>query len=399
MVPDPYDVVFKSTDENGNVVANKSNGVIRDYPRKNPYDTKPGEKPYVLEIVWRNVFIMLYAHCAALKVFWTPCQLSTILIAVGYGILGSWGIAAGAHRLMAHKSYKANRNLQLLLIFFQTIALQNSCIEWVRDHRVHHKYSDTNADPHNASRGFFFSHMGWLLCKKHPDVRKYGSRISMADLECDPVLRFQHKYYVWLVLLISLSIPIFISTYIFGDTFSAAYHMNIFRIVLAWHITWSINSVSHIWGNRPFEKDILPTDTFIIGFLAFGEGWHNFHHVYPWDYKVSELPNYYCNFTIPFIDFFAWLGWATDLKMASDEMIRKRIMKSGDGTHRYSIEEAKKKKTAKELLDLFNNKVLQKSNPHELEGDFADTYWGYGDNDIPEEEIKDITILKPTKGK
>jgi stearoyl-CoA desaturase (delta-9 desaturase) len=110
------------------------------------------------------------------------------------------------------------------------------------------------------------------------------------------------------VLAISLGIPIFISTYLLGDTFSAAFRMNLLRLVIGWHVTWSINSVSHIWGNRPFEKDILPTDTYLIGILAFGEGWHNWHHVYPWDYKVSELPRYWCNFTIPFIDFFAWLG-------------------------------------------------------------------------------------------
>jgi stearoyl-CoA desaturase (Delta-9 desaturase) len=210
--------------------------------------------------------------------------------------------------------------MQYMLLFFQTVAFQNSCIEWVRDHRVHHKYSDTNADPHNASRGFFFSHIGWLLCKKHPDVKKYGAKIDMSDLESDWLLRWQHKYYVPLVILCSFGIPIFISTYFFGESLMCAYHINIFRYILTLHITWSINSVSHIWGSKPFEKDIAPTDTYIIGFLAFGEGWHNYHHVYPWDYKVSELPRYWCNFSIPFLDFFAWLGWATDLKTGNEKL-------------------------------------------------------------------------------
>jgi stearoyl-CoA desaturase (Delta-9 desaturase) len=84
--------------------------------------------------------------------------------------------------------------MKLMLLLFQTIAVQNCVIEWVRDHRVHHKFSDTNADPHNASRGFFFSHMGWLMCKKHPDVRKYGARVDMSDLEAEPILKFQEKY-------------------------------------------------------------------------------------------------------------------------------------------------------------------------------------------------------------
>lgn len=102
-------------------------------------------------------------------------------------------ITAGAHRLWAHGAYKANTKLKLILLIFQTTAFQNSVIEWVRDHRVHHKFTDTNADPHNASRGFFFSHMGWLMCKKHPDVKKFGAKINMSDLESDPLLRFQHK--------------------------------------------------------------------------------------------------------------------------------------------------------------------------------------------------------------
>jgi stearoyl-CoA desaturase (Delta-9 desaturase) len=109
------------------------------------------------------------------------------------GLCTGLGITAGAHRLWAHGAYKANRKLKIILLIFQTIAFQNSVIEWVRDHRVHHKFTDTNADPHNASRGFFFSHIGWLMCKKHPDVKKYGAKVNMSDLESDPWLVFQHK--------------------------------------------------------------------------------------------------------------------------------------------------------------------------------------------------------------
>ena len=127
------------------------------------------------------------------------------------------------------------------------------------------------------------------------------------------------RYYVPLVIFCSFGIPILLSTYVFGEALMVAYHINVFRYILTLHITWSINSVSHIWGSKPFEKDMAPTDTYIIGFLAFGEGWHNYHHVYPWDYKVSELPRYWCNFSIPFLDFFAWLGWATDLKTGNEK--------------------------------------------------------------------------------
>lgn len=131
------------------------------------------------------------------------------------------------------------------------------------------------------------------------------------------------------------------------------------------------------------HRDIKPTDTLAIGFLAFGEGWHNYHHVYPFDYKVSELPHYWCNFTIPFIDFFAWLGWAYDLKTVSDDMIRRRVLRTGDGSHRYS-KEVTEQKTTKELLDAYNanNNNISEEESERLRQNVArirDHYWGYGE--------------------
>lgn len=83
--------------------------------------------------------------------------------------------------------------MRLLLMLSQTLAFQNSIYEWVRDHRVHHKFTDTDADPHNSQRGFFFSHMGWLMLKKHPDVKEKGKQIDMSDLDADPIVAFQKK--------------------------------------------------------------------------------------------------------------------------------------------------------------------------------------------------------------
>lgn len=96
--------------------------------------------------------------------------------------------------MWSHKAYKARLPLRIFLMILQTIAFQNSIYEWARDHRVHHKFTDTDADPHNASRGFFFSHMGWLLIRKHPEVKAKGKLIDMSDLEKDPVVMFQKKW-------------------------------------------------------------------------------------------------------------------------------------------------------------------------------------------------------------
>lgn len=95
--------------------------------------------------------------------------------------------------MWAHKSYKATWQLRLILAAANLIAFQNNIFEWVRDHRVHHKYTDTDADPHNSVRGFFFSHMGWLMLRKHPDIKTKGARVDMSDLLQDPIVMFQKK--------------------------------------------------------------------------------------------------------------------------------------------------------------------------------------------------------------
>lgn len=153
------------------------------------------------------------------------------ILDVIYGVFTGFGITAGAHRLWAHGAYKANLALKIFLAYFQTAAFQNTIFEWTRDHRSHHKFTDTNADPHSASRGFFFAHMGWLLCKKHPDVKKQGEKIDMSDLERDPVVIFQRNYFFILMPLCHTVIPVGISMMAFGAHFNEAFFLNVFRYV------------------------------------------------------------------------------------------------------------------------------------------------------------------------
>lgn len=151
---------------------------------------------YKLEIRWRNVFIFLYLHLAAMYSLTLTKKPTSVAIGWIWGILAGYGVTVGAHRLFAHRSYKANLPMRIMCMILQTMTMENDIIEWARDHRVHHKFTDTNADPHNSTRGFFFSHIGWLMCKKHPDVRKFGAKVDMSDLENDPVCRFQRKFVV-----------------------------------------------------------------------------------------------------------------------------------------------------------------------------------------------------------
>lgn len=320
-------------------------------------DEAPKEMPeYKVSIVWRNVAIFLYLHISAiygLYLCFTSAKWQTILYAIMLYQATGVGITAGAHRLWAHRSYKAKWPLRFLLAIFQTTAFQNSIYEWSRDHRVHHKFSETDADPHNAKRGFIFAHFGWLLCRKHPAILEKGKAIDFSDLKSDTIVAFQHKYYRYLMPLCCFIVPSIVPL-LWGETLWNGYFIPaVFRYVFTLHMTWLVNSAAHMFGNKPYDRFINPSENKGVSLMALGEGWHNYHHVFPWDYKAAELGNYQYNTTTAFIDFFAKIGWAYDLKSVSEDMVQKRVERTGDGTHEV---------------------------------------WGWGDKDQPEEERNQAVV-------
>ncbi|CAG4985876.1 acyl-CoA Delta-9 desaturase-like [Colias croceus] len=288
------------------------------------------------KIVWRNVILFAFLHAGGVYgayLFFTKAMWATRLFAVFLYLCSGLGITAGAHRLWAHKSYKARLPLRILLTIFNTIAFQDSALDWARDHRMHHKYSETDADPHNATRGFFFSHIGWLLVRKHPEIKAKGPTIDMSDLKADPILRFQKRYYLILMPLACFILPSYIPT-LWGETMWNGYFVcAIFRYVYVLNVTWLVNSAAHKWGSKPYDKNINPVETKPVSLVVLGEGFHNYHHVFPWDYKTAELGNYSLNLTKLFIDTMAKIGWAYDLKTVSPEVIEKRVKRTGDGSH------------------------------------------------------------------
>ncbi|CAB3254613.1 unnamed protein product [Arctia plantaginis] len=287
------------------------------------------------KLVYRNFVTFGYGHLAAvygLYLCFTEAKWATIALGYVMLIISEIGITAGAHRLWTHKAYKAKLPLQIILMLMNCISFQNTVTTWVRDHRLHHKYSDTDADPHNASRGFFFSHMGWLLVKKHPEVLKKGKQIDMSDIESNPVLVFQKMYAFPLIAMVCFILPTIVPVYCWGESWSISWHINMLRYILNLHITFMVNSVAHIWGNKGYDRNILPAQNVAVSIATCGEGYHNYHHVFPWDYRAAELGNNYLNVTTKFIDFFAAIGWAYDLKTVSDDVIRQRVQRTGDGT-------------------------------------------------------------------
>lgn len=242
--------IVKDYDISASGVLDENDEVLRESVKQSPA-THTGRRK--VKLVWRNIILFAYLHVAAVYGFWlmlTSAQWKTGFFAIVLYQMAGLGITAGAHRLWAHRSYKANFPLRVILMIFNTLAFQDSAIDWARDHRVHHKYSETDADPHNATRGFFFSHVGWLLCRKHPDVKAAGTKLDLSDLRSDKVLAFQHKYYLLLMPLICFVLPTYIPIYMWGETGKNAWFVaTMFRYAFVLNVTWlvSFNKPKHFF--------------------------------------------------------------------------------------------------------------------------------------------------------
>ncbi|XP_053604755.1 acyl-CoA Delta(11) desaturase [Plodia interpunctella] len=314
----------------------------------------PQAGPRKYQIVYRNLLTFGYWHLSAiygLYLCFTSAKWATIIFAFFLYMFAEIGITAGAHRLWTHRAYKAKLPLQILLIIMNSIAFQDTALTWCRDHRMHHRYSDTDADPHNATRGFFYSHVGWLLVKKHPEVKTRGKYIPLDDLRNNPVLRFQKKYAIPFVGTLCFLMPTFVPVYFWGESISTAWHINLLRYVTNLNVTFLVNSAAHLIGNKPYDRTLASVQNIPVSIATFGEGFHNYHHTYPWDYRTAELGNNRLNVTTKFIDFFAWLGWAYDLKTVPQEAVEKRMARTGDGTDLWGYGEKKPVKDVKDNSD------------------------------------------------
>lgn len=315
--------------------AHSDHSKTRDDTFDDTYKEKEGPKPPKI-IVWRNVILMTLLHIGALYgVFLIPTASPLTLVWSLLCFLASaLGVTAGAHRLWSHRSYKASFPLRIFLAIANSMSFQNDIYEWARDHRVHHKYSETDADPHNAVRGFFFSHIGWLLVRKHPDVIEKGRKLELSDLKADKVVMFQRKYYKLSVLLMCFAVPMGVPWYLWGESLWVGYFIPaLLRYALVLNATWLVNSAAHMWGNRPYDHNINPRENKFVTFSAIGEGFHNYHHTFPFDYASSEF-GCKLNLTTCFIDFMCFLGLAKDRKRVSREVVSARVQRTGDGSNR-----------------------------------------------------------------
>ncbi|KAJ6221870.1 hypothetical protein RDWZM_000415 [Blomia tropicalis] len=304
-----------------------------DQENRNVIDSNVKNVKRKYEYVWLNIIVMASLHVAALYglTLIPYAHRATIVWAYLLLLLGSIGVQAGAHRLWAHRTYKANFGARLFLSLCHVVALQNDVYEWSRDHRAHHKFADTDGDPHDSTKGFFFSHVGWLLVRKHSEVKRRGKTLDMSDLERDGIVMFQRRWYIPMVALFWGLIPMAIPVLCWNELpFNSIFICIFSRYVIALNLTWCVNSWAHMFGNRPYDKRLFAVEA-SIRHLLMGEGFHNYHHTFPWDYSASELGSMdVFNPATAVIDFFHWMGWAWDLKKVSPAMIEKRKKSTGD---------------------------------------------------------------------
>ncbi|WP_341502788.1 fatty acid desaturase [Gallaecimonas sp. GXIMD4217] len=239
-------------------------------------------------ILWVNtLFFLVTFLVAAIGVpYWALSHgFSTGLLVAFALVFGYAGmsITAGYHRLWSHKTYQAHPALRWLFALGGALAIQNSILHWSSDHRVHHRHVDNNdIDPYSAGRGFWYSHIGWML--REYQAERYDDYSNVRDLQKDPIVVFQHRHYLLLALVMNLVLPLAIGLAL-GDVIGAVLLVGFMRIVLTHHTTFFINSLAHIWGKRTYTDKHSAKDNGILAFLTFGEGYHNFHHTFENDYR------------------------------------------------------------------------------------------------------------------
>lgn len=204
---------------------------------------------------------------------------------VAFALLLMWnglGITAGYHRLWSHRTYKASWGVRFFLLIGATLATQSSIFDWCSGHRDHHRYvDDVYKDPYSAKRGFWFSHMGWML--KHYPSGNYDYK-NIPDLTADPMLRIQHQHYHWWVFVTNVLMPLAIGWAI-GDIWGTLILAGLLRLVIGHHFTFFINSLAHIWGRQPYTDTNTARDNTFLSFITWGEGYHNYHHIFQYDYR------------------------------------------------------------------------------------------------------------------
>jgi len=239
----------------------------------------------------------------------------TLLLFFASGI----SITGGYHRYYSHRSFRTNKFIEAIILFFGTLTAQGSALRWSFDHRIHHAFVDTDKDPYSIKKGFWYAHFLWILEKPKPIEKKV-----VPDLVKNPLVMFQEKHYPPLMFGSNLILFLF-AGWLFNDFFGAFVITLLLRLFFLHHFTWFINSLAHTWGDRPFCEEQSAVNNFIISLVTFGEGYHNYHHTYANDYR-NGVRWYHFDPTKWIIWLLNKLRLAKDLKRMDTYTIKRRMV-------------------------------------------------------------------------
>lgn len=245
----------------------------------------PPSEPKETKIIWVNavflvgtpilVAILLPLYILNHGVHWSEPTAMIVL-----WLLTGLGITAGYHRMFSHRAWWAPAPVRAILLILGGAAWQNSAISWCAGHRYHHRDVDTDDDPYTITKGFWYAHMLWVIVSgpRHEDYD------SVPDLAKDPLCVWQHRHYMSSSLAFNIGVPLLIGA-LTGNIIGMLLWAGLLRIVIVHHMTFFINSLAHMWGTQTWTDDHSARDNGILAFFTFGEGYHNFHHTFPGDYR------------------------------------------------------------------------------------------------------------------
>ena len=271
-----------------------------------------------VKINWLNSIFLFATPIFALVgiilhwIYFSPPGILELIVFVGLYFACGLSITVGYHRLFSHRSHNAKWPLVLFYSIFGAGSFQNSIIEWCSDHRRHHKMTDSEDDPYSASRGFWYSHIGWILLEEENFTNDFS---NVKDLQESKIIMWQHRNVFLIGALSGLILPAIIGLAVGGISGAVGCFVwaGLARVVFVHHGTFLINSAAHIWGTQPYSEENSSRDSFWLAFLTFGEGYHNFHHTFQADYRNGHKW-YHMDPSKWWIQSFKYLGLNTDLK-------------------------------------------------------------------------------------
>ncbi len=284
------------------------------------------------------VIVPFLAVVAAIPVAWGwGLGWRDVVISGVFYLVSGLGITVGFHRYLTHGSFKAKRWLRIALTIAGTLAIEGDPLTWVADHRRHHAFSDKEGDPHSPwrygnnlralAKGFFYAHIGWLF-----DVEQTNQERFVPDLLADRDIKRISRAFPWIVAF-SLIAPAVIGglwAMSWTGAATAFFWASLVRISVLHHVTWSINSVCHTIGERPFAVRDKSANFWPLAILSFGESWHNLHHADPTSARHGVLRGQ-LDPSARLIRWFEQAGWVDEVRWPSRERIRSKLASTGTG--------------------------------------------------------------------